>query len=236
MNVPLRVLIVDDEPPARRIIAKLLTRYCDDIYAVATAGTVAEAVDQIAEQRPDLLLLDVELGEATGFDLLTRIDTSDIHVAFITAYSSYAIEAFRVEATDYLVKPVEIAALRTTIERVRDRIRLQRGGGSVAKLMLPGADGRRMLAHDEIVFIEADGSYSTVCTAAGESILVVRKLGQLEEDLASDRFFRCHRSYVINLAHVRELRTGEVVMSDGGEVPVSRVRRVEIQRLLRSIT
>ena len=235
MGAPLSVLIVDDEAPARRITAKLLTRYCDDVATVATAADIPGAVEALRVHRPDLVLLDIELRGATGFQLVEHIDASATQIVFVTAYTDYAVDAFRVQATDYLVKPLEIEQLRETMARVRQRRDRSRGLPDGRKLLLPGAEGRRMLTHDEIVYLEADGSYTAI-VCAGESILVVRKLGQLEDDLASEGFFRCHRSYVINLRHVRRLRPGSVVMSTGAEVPVSRARRTEINEVLRALT
>lgn len=231
---PLRVLIVDDEAPARRITAKLLTRYCDDVASVAVAADIPEAVAALRLHRPDLVLLDIELREATGFELVGHIDAATTQIVFVTAYTDYAVDAFRVEATDYLVKPLEIEQLRETMARVRERRDRSRGLPPGKKLILPGAEGRRMIAHEHIILLEADGSYTTVVTRDGAQ-LVVRKLGQLEDDLAGGGFFRCHRSYVVNVRHVRELRTGSVIMSDGGEVPVSRARRAEINEVLKAL-
>ncbi len=236
MSDLLRILIVDDEAPARRIISKMITRYCPGAYAVASAGTLEEASAAIRTHRPDLILLDVELRGATGFDLLEQTNTEGSQVVFITAYAEYAVEAFRVAATDYLVKPVEIEQLQTMIERVRQRRGTGRGITPGAMLLLPGSEGRRMIAHDQIVAIEADGSYSKIALQSGEEILVVRKLGQLEHDLPAEGFLRCHRSYLINLGYLHEIRTSEVVLSDGRQVPVSRARRAELNDYLKGVS
>lgn len=225
----LRVLIVDDEAPARRILSKLLMRHCEGTYAVTDAATLEEASVAILANHPDLIFLDVELRGATGFDLLAQVDLRDTQVVFVTAYAEYAVDAFRVAATDYLVKPVEIEQLKATLARVRAR-------APRALLSLPGTDGRRLVPHDEVVAIEADGSYSTVCMESGERVLVVRKLGQFEGDLAAGRFFRCHRSYLVNLSHLRQVRTGAVELSNGMSVPVSRSRRAALNAHLRAVS
>ena len=228
---PLHVLIVDDDAPLRALTARLLRRHCDDVAAVELAADLPEAIAALRAHRIDVVLLDIELRGATGFQLVEYVDLAATQIVFVTAHLDYAVEAFRVQATDYLVRPLEVELLRETMARVRERRDRTLGLAPRRRLTLPNSNGRRSIAHDDILYLEADGSYTTVVTAAGEA-LVVRKLGQLEDDLSSRGFFRCHRDYVVNVAEVRELRPAGALMSNGREVPVSRARRGELEAVL----
>ena len=218
---PLRALVVDDEGPARRVLAQLLTRFCEGVSVVGEAASRAEATRLLAAARPDVVFLDVELGEGTGFDLLAETPLGEAQVVFVTAYADYAVRAFRVAATDYLVKPIELAELRASLERVRARAH-RAAASRGPTLSVPHANGQRVLPTARIVSVRAEGSYSLLRLAGGETLLVTRKLGVLEAELPAGEFLRVHRSHLVNLAWVKVVRRGDVLLGDGGSVPISR--------------
>ncbi|MFK8058062.1 MAG: LytR/AlgR family response regulator transcription factor [Saprospiraceae bacterium] len=229
----IRALIVDDEAPARRIMRKLLERYCTDVFVVAEAADIATARQAITVYHPDLILLDVDLRGSTGFKLMEYVNATTTHVVFVTAHADFALRAFKVAATDYLVKPVDIDRLRESIARVRNRMPQDVEGGK-GKLLVPQSQGKRVLSHEEIIRIEADGSYSTIYLSSGEQLLVVRKIGQLNEELLESSLLRIHRSHMINLEHITKVNSAKIEMKDGAEVPVSRNRTHELMERLKS--
>jgi len=233
-------MIVDDEPAARDALRNLLHANCPGVFIVGEAGSVGEALELLEEKSPDLLLLDVEMEDGTGFDLLDRISKLQFNVVFTTAHNDFAIRAFRYNAIDYLLKPVdpdELAAavhkarqnrtyevlerqianlLTTTSEKLFDRITLYTGDGPV------------FAKTNDITRIESYGNYTFVYLAAGERCLVSRNLKEFEEMLPAPLFFRLHQSHLVNLAFVKKFlkeEGGYALMHDGAKIPVSRRRK-----------
>ena len=211
------------------MLRTLLEEYCEGVRVVAEAADVDEAANALTAHHPDVAFLDVELRGPTGLDLLPALAAARVRVVFVTAYAEYAIEALRGRAVDYLVKPIDVDELRAAVGRVR-------GAGErplpEPRLAVAHGEGRRLLAHRDIVHVEADGSYSTLTLVSGERLLVVRKLGELERDLAGGAFFRVHRSHLVALGHVRLVRNGAVELTDGVRAPVSRNRAAALREAL----
>lgn len=208
----LRVMLVDDEPPARRGLRRLLREHAD-LDVVAEAASLAEARDGLAAARPDIVFLDVELGDGKGFEVLGRAATAP-DVVFVTAYSRYAVRAFDVAATDFLLKPVDPERLALTLERLRQRRATKAGlppapaampptEKSKLLLNLPGA--RLMLPFDTVLALSADGDFTRVATSDGRERMVCRLLGQFEAELPAPPFCRLSRSLIVNLGHVQQV-------------------------------
>lgn len=229
---PLRALIVDDEPPARRLLRALVEGYTAGVTVVAEADDLDAAAEAVQLSRPDLILLDVNLGGQSGFGLFDRVDLSGAQVVFVTAYTEYAIDALRKEAVDYLVKPINVTQLRGAIARVQARLARAAAVARPRLLSIPYQEGRRLIPHHEICRVEADGSYSRIVMAEGDTLYVVRKIGKLEEDLAGGSFVRCHRSHLVNRRYISRYRAGVLTLTDGTTVVVSRKRAPEVRQLL----
>jgi len=232
----IRALIADDEPLARRGIRQLLAPH-PDVTVVAEARNGAEAVRLLREHRPELVFLDVQMPELDGFAVL-RAPGADAPpaVVFLTAYDTFAVRAFEARALDYLVKPVEEARFEDALARVRERAHARR---VVRRLLVPTAAGELLLDPDEIDWIEADDYYAAV-HARGRRHLLRESLASLATRLDAERFVRAHRSAIVNVARVRELRaepSGEtvLVLRDGTRVPVSRRRREHVVQTLRRL-
>ncbi|MFG1477936.1 LytTR family DNA-binding domain-containing protein [Xanthobacter sp. V4C-4] len=197
----LRVLICDDEPLARRALRRLMAGH--DVDIVGEAESVAQTLDLIAATRPDLIFLDIKLNGGDGFDLLAASDDLP-KVVFVTAHAEYAVEAFAVEAVDYLLKPVAPERLAAALERVR---RLMAGdrkepGGRIA---LRAASRAVFCEFADIVAVRAEGDFSHVLLREQAAMMVLRSLGQFETQLPSPPFFRLGRSLIINRERVRGL-------------------------------
>ncbi len=248
----IRAVIADDEPLARRGIRQLLASH-RDITVVAEARNGREAVRALRELQPDLLFLDVQMPELDGFDVLREIGAESMPaVIFVTAYDEFAVRAFDAHALDYLVKPVEEARFAAALERMRARLRTaaavelsRRLAALLAtreekrarqRIIVPTANGELVLDADEIDWIEADDYYAAV-HARRRRHLIRESLASLEQRLDGARFVRAHRSALVNIERVRELRhEGSetlLVLADGTRVPMSRRRRPRVVRLLR---
>ena len=264
----IRALIVDDEPLARRGIAQLLETHAD-IEVVGECRNGREALAALDTLKPDLVFLDVQMPELDGFEVVRARGAGRMpHVVFVTAYDEFAVRAFETHALDYLVKPVNEARFAAALDRVRERLRFsealeltrrigdllgahdRRSDAEAAsrtapvlptrRLVVPTATGDLVLDVDEIDWIQADDYYAAI-HARGKRHLIRESLASLEQRLDRDRFVRVHRSAIVRLANVRELRSasaGEsvLVLRDGTRVPVSRRRREQVTELIRRAT
>ncbi len=242
---PLRVVLVDDEPLARRGLRQLLAAHTD-VVVVGEARNGSEAVRVIRSAAPDLLLIDVQMPEFDGFEVLRRLAPPLPAVIFVTAYDAYAVRAFEEHALDYLVKPIQEERFAAAIERARERIRSRQvldasrhlvelleqrgqlvlGPEPTRRLVIPQIGGEVVLDVADIRWIEADDYYAAV-HVAGKRHLVRESLESLERRLDPTQFVRVHRSAIVSLARVREVRRDSpaVVLTDGTMVPLSRRRR-----------
>jgi two-component system LytT family response regulator len=253
----IRALIVDDEPLARLGIRQLLDRE-PDVTVIAEARNGRDALRALRTLNPDLVFLDVQMPEVDGFGVLRAHGPERMPaVIFVTAYDAFAVRAFDAHAIDYLVKPLREARFAEAVQRVRERMRsddavalsrqlsalLASNDATVPKpsasqrIVVPTSSGELVLDASEIDWIEADDYYAAVHTG-GRRHLIRESLASLETRLDGAQFARAHRSAIINLERVRELRSeapGEwtVVFRDGTRIPVSRRRREHVAELVR---
>jgi two-component system, LytTR family, response regulator len=229
----IRVLVVDDEPLARRGIRQLLARH-RDMVVVGECRDAREALRALETLAPDLVFLDVQMPGLDGFGL---IRTHGMHrmpaVVFVTAFDEFAVRAFEADAVDYLVKPLAQGRFEATLARVRGRLR---AAGVRETVLVPTPTGSLLLDAAEIGWIEARDYYACV-HAGGKRYLVRESLRALERTLNPAHFFRVHRGAIVRLDQVRELRApsdGEAaaILRDGTSVPVSRRRRERLKALL----
>jgi DNA-binding LytR/AlgR family response regulator len=196
----LRALVVDDEAPARSELRYLLAAH-EDVEVVGEAATVADAVAAVGATRCDVVFCDIEMPGANGLDAARLLrGRGNPAIVFVTAYERYAVDAFAVEAFDYLLKPVAAERLARVLERVRETARA--AAAPPERLAVVGRAGQTVFVEeDEIVLVRAEGDYSRVQTY-DRRYLATAPLGELEERLSRDRFLRVHRSTIVNLARV----------------------------------
>jgi two-component system LytT family response regulator len=243
----IRVAIVDDEPLGRLSLRQLAAPHGDvDIVGEACDGR--EAIELVRRVVPDLVLLDVQMPELDGFDVLAELAPAIPPTIFVTAHDAFAVKAFEAHAIDYVVKPVSQARFDAALARVRDAIAKDRAAelGRRAEELLAGRALERLVARlgdrstvitvDDIDWIEAQDYCAAV--HVGDATHVVRhSLTALEARLDARRFIRIHRSAVVNLSRIRELHHADanelvVVLSTGARLPVSRRRREALERML----
>lgn len=237
--------IVDDEPHCRTALVQLLQRHFPDVDLKGTAADVAGGITLVEQAKPQLLFLDVELGDQTGFELLEAFGGAGPHVIFTTAHEGYAIKAIRFSALDFLLKPIDPAELEGAMERVRlalagpqrpDRFlalmqNMLMANSGDQQIALPIADGLEIVDTKHILYCESDRSYTLVHRTGAKPLLITRTLKDFEGLLPSRDFIRIHHHFLINVRHVRKYirgEGGEVVMSDGRNVAVSRRKKQEL--------
>lgn len=200
----IRALLVDDEAPARSELRYLLAAH-PQIEVVGEAASASEALELARELRYDVVFLDVEMPGLTGVEAapLVRERRDPPAVVFVTAHERYAIDAFAVEAFDYMLKPVDPDRLARVVERLQERS--AENVLPVEKLAVVAGGGTELLDFDQVHYVQADGDYSRVHTY-DRSYLCTASLGELEERLPAARFARIHRSYLVNLGKVAGVR------------------------------
>ena len=201
----IRALLVDDEAPARSELRFLLGEH-PEVQVVGEAASAAEALALAKAMHYDVLFLDVQMPGLTGLEAapLVREQPRPPAVVFVTAHPEYAVDAFAVEAFDYLLKPVDPERLARVIERLAERARTPEGA-PVEKIPVVAGGRTELIDFDAVHYVQADGDYSRVHTY-DRSYLCTTSLGELEERLPGNRFARIHRSYLVNLAKVAAVR------------------------------
>jgi two-component system LytT family response regulator len=235
----IRALIVDDEPLARSNLTVLLRRDAE-VEIVGECGSGMEALKAIRNRKPDLVFLDVQMPECDGFDVLELLG-GDIPPAiiFVTAYDEYALRAFEAGALDYLLKPFQTARFVQALARAKARIGRQSGtSAGMDRLAIKSAGRALFISSAEIDWIEAADYYA--CLHVGtKTHLLRRSMNELIHDLDETLFCRIHRSAIVNLSRVRELRFGsdgeyQVVLEDNTQLRLSRRYRKQLQSRLRT--
>lgn len=236
----LRLVLVDDEDPVRAGLRSALEALPVDTTVVGEAGDVPGAVAVIEREAPDLVLLDIWLGDGTGFDVLDRLK-APANVVFVTAFDHYAVRAFQRGALHYLLKPVSREDLRTALERAREQARPSPGAWQMVRkaladrIKVPTSEGFHVLAPSEILRCASDGNYTWVHLVDGGRFLAARTLKEFEEMLLPHGFMRVHQSHVIDVAQVRmylHRDGGMLQLRNGDEVPVGAKRKQEVMEVL----
>lgn len=251
----IHVLIVDDEPLARRGVRQLLARHTD-ISVVGESRNGLDALRALDALKPDLLFLDVQMPEMDGFEVVRARGVDRMPpVVFVTAHDQFAVQAFEAHAIDYLVKPLNVERFEAALQRVRERLRLVQAGHLVRKLtallaaerdhrgkkgiqrvVVSTTEGNLVIPVTEIDWIGAENYYARLHVGT-KTHLLRESLSSLETRLDPSRFVRVHRAAIVQLDRVKQLRTttngDEVILHDRSRVPVSRRRRAVLEQLLR---
>lgn len=211
-------IIIDDERKAREAFAKIIERYFKDKMQVfSTAASVKEGVYAINKFNPDIVFLDIEMPEESGFHLFDHFDKINFEVIFTTAYDQYAIRAIQYSAIDYLLKPINFIDLREALLRFENRINekskqeridillsnMNLGNSIKSKVALPTLIGFQMEKINDIIYCEADQNYTRIYLVSDRSIVVSKTLKLIEELLPPEVFFRIHKTYLINLNYIK---------------------------------
>ncbi len=254
--MPLRTIIVDDERIARESLKLTLLEHCPEIEIVGIAQSGIEALKLIRELSPELLFLDVQMPEMSGFELLQAVPEKNFSVVFCTAHNEHAIKAIKAGAFDFLLKPVDEDELKETVKKLVEHAQKNKGSDTQAvsnennmekllknlylvknfqRITIPEARGYKIVDIDKIVLFEGNNNYTNVHCTDGKVILSTKTLKEFEQIIDGRLFFRVHKSYIINLSHLNEFVNHDgtyVVMSNKVQIPVSRSKTAELFQIV----
>lgn len=233
---PVKVIIIDDELGARNLLKGLLKEFCPGTEVLDLCADLPNGVKAIRKHKPDLVFLDIEMPGHSGLELLDFFNEDEIgfSIIFTTAYSEYAVKAFKLSAIDYLLKPIEPSELEAAVDRFRKKTKQEKEGLGAQveyikqplanKIGVPTQNGVKFIDTQEIIFIKADNTYSEVYTTEDEKIVVSRTLKNFEDVLKEiPAFVRVHKSYLVNTNFVTDY-----VKSDGGYLVMNKKHHVSV--------
>lgn len=239
----MKAILVDDELDGIRTLQKMLALHCPQVEVIATCANADEAKHCIADKHPAVVFLDIQMPGKTGIELLEEISAKDFEVIFVTAYNEYMLQALQFSAADYLLKPVDEDRLIDAVQRVEKRLAEGKkeeqstallhnlgkaGNPAEMRLCLPTLKGFLVLKLEEIIYCEAERSYTIFHLDSGKTVMVSKPLLDYDYLLKDTTFLRVHKSFLVNLLHVREYQRGEggfVIMSNKAEIEVSRRKK-----------
>jgi two-component system LytT family response regulator len=239
----IRTILVDDELRGLNSLRKMLERDCPDVNIVAECQDVMTAAEKIATLNPQLIFLDIAMPGKNGFDLLKGLDNISFETIFITAHNEYSMQAFKYSAVDYLLKPVDEDFLIDAVKRAQKRINSKQANSNMEtflfnlqkiqtpnemKLCVPSIKGFQVLKLSDVIYCEAESSYTIFHIVNNHQIVASKPIIEYELLLADSSFCRIHKSFLVNLIHVKEYIRGEggsVLLTNNKEVEVSRRRK-----------
>ncbi len=248
----MRALIIDDEAKARSVLQTMLSEFFTEITGIKLAENLMEGVKVIKDYKPDIVFLDIEMPEYSGLEILDFINEPiNFQLIFTTAYQQYALDALKLSAVDYLVKPIAIDELKTAIQKAIVNIEskkvsfqfeelkkaIQSLSSHKIALEIPGEI--IFVSHDDILYLEADGMYTKVHLANSKQELISKPLSYFETQLKNNHlFFRCHRSYLINLYYLEKFvkKDGDfLLMKNQTSIPISRTKKQEFLKIVKEV-
>ncbi|MBC7651906.1 MAG: response regulator transcription factor [Deinococcales bacterium] len=239
----LKVIIIDDEPDCVKLLALQLKMYCPQVQIVAECTASIDALAQIKTLQPDLIFLDIEMPVMNGFQLLEALGTINFSLVFVTAYDKFAVKAFRFNALDYLLKPIDGKDLKVAVQKALlqkpnqqqlQSIKQQLHDGEKYhpdKIALPYQNGVTFTEIKNIIYCESDNNYTKFHMADGKQYTVAKTLGDIQEVLEERNFLRVHRQYLINLNHIKKYVRGEgnyLIMNNDANIPVARNKKEKL--------
>lgn len=246
-------IIIDDERFLRESLAGFIEKYCPELILVGKAAGAEEARALLRDEKVDVIFCDIRMPGENGFEFLQSIDVARYHLVFVTAYNEYALQAIKARAFDYLLKPVDVEELKTTVsalvtsiqekrqnralhENYRNSLRdlfseMDGGQKRPDKIAIHHATGIVFVDLDDILFLEGDGAYTVVHLVNGKKNVATKILSEFEDLLPGHHFFRIHKSTIVNLKYVSEFSRGEgfsVILNNGIQLSVGRRRVKEV--------
>lgn len=242
----IKCIVIEDEDNSRDLLKNLINRYCPDLEIIATASTVTEAINVINFHKPDILFLDIEIGDGTGFDVLNGLEHKKYGIIFTTGYNQFAIRAIKYSAIDYLLKPIDFEELIDAVKKYREmnhpiiderHLALKTNFTSnkdLQTLIIPSSKGFTVHSITDICRLSSEGNYTTF-KIKNDLLLASKPIGYFEELLPESQFYRIHNRTIINVFKIKEYvrgKGGTIVMQDGEQLDVSERRKEGLIKLL----
>ncbi len=236
----IRSIIIDDEDHCRSSLTKQLEWSCPQVEVIAEGKSASEGRELVIQHQPDLVFLDIEMPGGSGFDMIKSLPSIQFKLVFTTAFDEYALQAFKVNAIAYLLKPIDEDELISTIEKVQveknDVVgkKLEKlmnylsAENKSGKIALPVSDGLQFVSIEKIVRCEADGNYCTIYLDDGNKMVISKTLKYISELVKQQKFVRVHQSHIINMDFIKKYirgKNGQIIMDDGSVIPVSRAKK-----------
>lgn len=249
----IKAVIAEDEPRNVEILKSILKEHCSNVEVVGTANSVRRAVEVISEEEPDVLFLDIEMPPHKGFEVLEQFPEVNFDVIFITAHEEYALQAIKFAALDYLLKPINIEEVQKAVGKVKPRSKgqtnelaailkeyLKDKEQAISKIVIPSNDGYNVIDLKNILYCEACDSYTKIHTNENNSkvYLISKPLKEYDELLSDKGFYRVHKSFLVNVDHIRKIIKGvgaAVIMSDSTNIPISMRKKDEFFQSLKGV-
>ncbi len=227
----IKAVIIDDEPNGVKLLNAMVETYLPQVKVVSTANNVLDAVQAIKMHQPDIVFSDIEMPVHSGLELLDFFEEDEVNfrIIFVTAYNQHAIQAIKLSALDYLLKPVDPEELVQAVNKlektpIKNKVNVLKENiqsDKPKKLVINQKQSIRIINIDDLICVRADGAYSILITQDNDKIIISQSLKQLEEQLhGHNKFIRCHRSYIINIECVKEVSKskGKIILSNGEEI------------------
>ena len=246
----MRVIIVDDEVTSSQVLEHLLIEHVPNVEIISICNKAKDAVANISKMKPDLVFLDIELPDMTGFEILEKIPHIEFDIIFTTAYSQYGLKAIKYSAIDYLLKPISIEELKKAIEKARDilenkqiiervKILLENinhlnENNPFNRIALPTNDGLKFVKIQQITRCSSSNNYTYIFLDTGEKFLVSKTLKEIENNFDSYPFCRVHNSHLINLNYIKKFVKSDIfsiILQDGTEIEVRRRKKDELIKM-----
>jgi len=236
----INAIIIDDEQKLREVLKIKLNQHCKDVNILTQGINAQDGFEKITKLKPDLVFLDIAMPGETGFDMLDRFDSIDFEIIFVTGFNEYALDALKVSAVDYILKPVKTENLIHAVEKAKARIEdrtkiakydvlkhnLNHIGDQNTKIAIPGSNAYEFVKIKSIIRCEGWQKYTKIHLDDGSVIVSSYNLGVFRDMLESYDFFSSHKSHLVNKAHItRYLKDGTIILSDGSNAPVARRRK-----------
>lgn len=247
----LRAIIIDDEKTSCDTLAGLISRYCKNVEIVGFANGYKSGLKAIHENKPDIVFLDIQMPDGSGFQLLEDVKDVNFDIIFTTAYDQYAIKAIKYSALDYLLKPIIPADLVNAVQKAEARRTHSEMDSNIKvllenlktknepkKIVLSTSDKIHIVETDNIIRCESDDYYTRYFFTDGKTLLISRTLKETEQLLGEQSFLRPHKSHLVNIKYIKGFLKndgGYILMSDGYKVPVSRRKKEKVIQTLRHL-
>ena len=247
----LEVVVVDDETKSAKLLVHFLNNYCPSFKVVGVAYTAKDAIKTINSLRPKVIFLDILLNHGTSFDILDQLSYKEFRLVFVTAHDEYAVKAFQYNAIDYILKPISIDNIMATANKIHQDVlnenftllnKIDTLTNFITKreshkdfITISGLKKIEFVKFNELMYLKSDGRYTTFYLSNGDTIVASKNIGEYEEDLISDVFFRIHKSYIVNLSYVKIIDKSDgksCLLTNNTSLPIAARRLDDFMKFL----